>query len=50
MAVRLLTPKNGQQLVVNTPQTLTVSAPCPAGVASLCVRANSDALVALPPG
>jgi hypothetical protein len=31
--VRLLTPKNGQQLVVNTPQTLTVSATCPAGVA-----------------
>jgi hypothetical protein len=30
-AVKLLTPTNTQQLVVNTPQTLTASATCPAG-------------------
>jgi len=29
--VKLLTPTNGQQIVVNTPQTLTASATCPAG-------------------
>jgi hypothetical protein len=30
-AVRLLTPTSGQQIVVNTPQTLTASATCPVG-------------------